>query len=151
MIDPLSAISLASAIVQFVDFSTKIIHGAREVYGSASGATEENRSLEVVVQNMRNLSSEFGSMDPSQQNEDEKALCRLAKECDILSDQIFELLQNVKPKDPNSSFQAIWAALKNKKYERQKSELERRLNGCRSQLELQLNFLTRFSPPPVFG
>ena len=143
MLDPLSAIGLASAIVQFVDFSAEIIDGAREVYGSMSGATERNRSLEVVVSQMRNLISQLSTTDSSQQSEDEKALRRLANECKILADQILDLLQKIKAKDPDSTLQAVWAALKGQKYKREMSELEGRLESCRNHLEFQLNFLTR--------
>jgi len=43
--DPLTAISLASSIVQFVDFGSKLIGGAREIYCS----TAQNATLEVVI------------------------------------------------------------------------------------------------------
>ena len=142
--DPLTAIGLASSIVQFVDFSTKLIHGAREIYDSVSGETEENRSLEAVVSEMERLSSKLLSPNNPQQTEDERALCRLAAECNILSDQILGLLEKIKPKDAKSKRQSAWAAVKNKLHEREKLELEKRLENCRSQLELQLNFLTRF-------
>lgn len=37
--DQMSAVGPASAIVQFVDFSTKLVHAANGIYQSASGAT----------------------------------------------------------------------------------------------------------------
>ncbi|KIY00632.1 uncharacterized protein Z520_03295 [Fonsecaea multimorphosa CBS 102226] len=142
MLDPLSAIGLASAIVQFVDFGAEIIQGAREVYGSMSGATERNRSLEVVVSQMSNLISKLSAQGDSQQSEDEKALGRVADECKILAKQILDLLEKIKAKDPNSTLQAVWAALKNQKYRRERQELEGRLESCRNHLEFQLNYLT---------
>lgn len=144
--DPFTAIGLASSIVQFVDFSTKLIHGAREIYDSASSDTLENRSLEAVVGEMKRLSSKLLSPGKTHQTEEEKALRRLAAECNILSNQILHLLQKIKPKDANSMRQSTWAALKNKWHEGEKLELEKRLENCRSQLELQLNFLTRSHP-----
>ena len=144
MLDPLTAIGLASAIVQFVDFSTKIFHGAQEVYESASGATEENRSLEVVVSDMKRLSSKLKATGRAQQSDDEKALCSLAEECHGLSTDLFELLQKAKPKDSKSRRQAALAALKNKRYESKKLDIEKRLESCRSQLGLQISLLTRF-------
>ena len=46
MLDPLTAISLASAIVQFVDFGSKVVRGACEIYNSTDGALQENADLE---------------------------------------------------------------------------------------------------------
>lgn len=141
--DPLTAIGLASSIVQFIDYSTKLIHGAKEIYGSATGATEENQRLENVTAEMQTLSLKLLPRQDAQQTEDERALSRLAAECKILSDQILVLLKSIKPKDLNSKRQSVWAALKSKWNEREKQELEERLKNCRSQLELQLNFLMR--------
>ncbi|KAH9204764.1 hypothetical protein DL95DRAFT_494636 [Leptodontidium sp. 2 PMI_412] len=125
--DPLTAISLASSIVQFIDYSTKLIHGAKEIYCSVTGATEENYRLENVTAEMQTLSMKLLPRQDAQQTEDEQALSRLAAECKILSDQILALLKSIKPKDFNSKRQSVWAALKS------------------NQLELQLNFLMRWS------
>lgn len=141
--DALSAIGLVSNIVQLVDFSSRIIHGAYEIYVSSTGATEENHSLEATIKEMKNFSVKLAQKDALKSGE-ERAVGRLADECRILSTQILELLEKVKPKDVSSKRQSLWAALKNKYHEKEKIELERRLDGCRSQLELQLGFLTRF-------
>ncbi|KIW91785.1 uncharacterized protein Z519_07755 [Cladophialophora bantiana CBS 173.52] len=107
------------------------------------GATERNRSLEFVVSEKINLSSKLSSTLYSQQSKDEKALGRVANECKILADQILDPLQKLKAKDPGSTLPAVWAALKNQKYKRQRLELEGRLESCRNNLEFQLSFLAR--------
>jgi hypothetical protein len=74
---------------------------------------------------------------------EDKELCNLAAECRMLSGQLVDLLEKIKPKDPKSKSQSILSALKNKVHEKEKQDLEQRLDYCRSQLELQLNFLGR--------
>jgi hypothetical protein len=149
--DPFAAIGPASSIVQFVDYSTKFINGARDIYDSASGMTEDNKSLESIVNEMKLLSSKLLPRTGGPRSEDEKALCHVAAECNILSDQILELLGKLKPKVRKSKHQSAWAAVKNKIHEREKLELEKRLGNCRSQLELQLNILNmlHFGPPVI--
>jgi len=142
--DPFTAISLAAAVVQFVDFSTKLISGAREIYTSVSGQTEENRSVESITREMTSLASKLSSAANSQQSEDEKSLYRLAGDCKIVADQILDLLNRIKPRDPRSMRQSAWSALKNKLHEKERAELESRLQNCRNQLGLQLNFIMRF-------
>jgi hypothetical protein len=39
MLDPLSALSVATAIFQFIDFSGKILKNGYELYGQSSGMT----------------------------------------------------------------------------------------------------------------
>jgi hypothetical protein len=141
--DPLTAISLASSVVQFVDYSTKVIHGAVEIYGSVSGTTEQNQRLETITGELQALSLKLVLPDGVQQSDDERALSRLAAECDIVSKQILDLLKKIKPKDLESKRQSVWAAIKSKWSDREKQELEERLNNCRSQLGLQLTFLLR--------
>lgn len=50
--DPLTALGLASNIVQFVDFASKLISQSHEIYQSADGALEDNVALEHVAKNL---------------------------------------------------------------------------------------------------
>jgi len=147
--DPMTALGLASNIVQFVDFSTKLVNAAIDIHHSVSGATKDNQSLEDIVREMEMLSVRLDPPTTCPQTDDERALCRLSADCRTLSRQILALLEKIKPKDPNSKRQSAWAAVKAKWNEKEKKELQQRLEGCRSQLELQLSFLTRFQRPPI--
>jgi hypothetical protein len=44
MLDPETAIGLASSVISFVQFAGDLISGASEVYKSASGNTAETRT-----------------------------------------------------------------------------------------------------------
>ncbi|KAF1954475.1 hypothetical protein CC80DRAFT_536667 [Byssothecium circinans] len=63
---------------------------------------------------MRSLASKLSSPATSQQSEDEKSLSRLAGECEIVADQIVDLLNKIKPKDPKSRRQSACTETKNK-------------------------------------
>jgi hypothetical protein len=141
--DPLTAIGLASAIVQFVDFSTKLIGGAREIYHSTTGSTTQNVTLGVVVIEMRAWSSKRSSPGPSSIQSEEKAICSLAKECQKLSGEILELIQKTKPKKQKSRTEAFSAAIRDKWHESDKLQLLERLENCRRQLTAQLETLDR--------
>lgn len=141
--DPFAAIGLASNIISFVDYGTKIVNGAREIYDSASGMTEESQALDSIASKMKGLSSKLLPSTGSPRSEDEEALCRIAAECNIISDKILEHLSKIKPKDSRSRRDVFFAAAKNKFREKERLELEKRLASCRSQLDLQLNVLTR--------
>jgi len=53
--DPLSALSLAGTVVQFVDFGTTLLREARGLYRSSSGALTANEELELVTTDLRAL------------------------------------------------------------------------------------------------
>ncbi len=69
--DPFSALWIASTVVQFVDFGTKILQKAKELRDSADGALAENialgeslerfRGLRVVLQDSLNDSQQVSS------------------------------------------------------------------------------------------
>lgn len=55
MLDPFTALSLAGNIVQFVDFSSKLVNEASEIY--RSGSTKANDELETVTNDLIDLTS----------------------------------------------------------------------------------------------
>lgn len=145
--DPITAVSIASTIVQFIDYSTKLVNAASDIHSSISGTSLENQNIEFVVSELKNLSLRLDPPRTGEQSDDEQALCRLAAECRILSDQILSLLGKIKPKNPKSKRQSVWSAIKTLWSDREMKELVQRLQSCRSQLELQLNFLMRSLVP----
>lgn len=50
--DPLNAVSLAASILQFVEFTAKLVNDGRQIYDSTQGATLENCDLEAVTQSL---------------------------------------------------------------------------------------------------
>ncbi|KAE9376490.1 hypothetical protein N431DRAFT_181433 [Stipitochalara longipes BDJ] len=143
MMDPLTAIGLVSNIISFIDFSLGLLSGAREIHDSLSGTLEQNRSRGAVVGEMKKFSAKLLAPDASNLAAEDKELCILATECRTLSSQLVDLLEKNKPKDPKSKSQSLLSALKNKIHEKEVQDLEQRLDYCRSQLELQLNFFGR--------
>jgi hypothetical protein len=135
--DPFTALSLAAAIVQFLDFSTKIVKGAREVYFSTTGSTEENASVELVVTEMRSWFLKLAYSDHGGTKEEE-AICTLAAECQKISGQILDLIKKTKPSSQKSEIKVLFAALRDRWHQYDKRQLQKRLNNCRRQLEVQL-------------
>ncbi|KAI1866443.1 hypothetical protein JX265_007744 [Neoarthrinium moseri] len=59
--DPLSALSAASAVVAFVDFGAKLLSRTRQLYKTASGETRENANLSIISDDLRILSDNIGA------------------------------------------------------------------------------------------
>ncbi|KAK1976115.1 hypothetical protein LZ30DRAFT_322205 [Colletotrichum cereale] len=62
--DPITAISLASNVISFIDFGTKVLSGARKV--QEAGALEDNETLESVVRQMQTFIAKL--LAPDQTN-----------------------------------------------------------------------------------
>lgn len=54
--DPFSVLGCAAAILQFVEFSVKIIGSTHEIYTSQSGAAQENIRIKEVTERVKQLS-----------------------------------------------------------------------------------------------
>lgn len=141
--DPLTAIGLASNILSFIDFSVSLFKSAKEVHDSTNGTLDDNRSRETVVREMEQLSSQLLTCQAANHSGGNEALENLARECHYTSVQLISLLQKIKPKDAGSKCDSILSALRNKLYDKDREDLEARLAQYRSQLELQLSFLSR--------
>ncbi|KAK7990193.1 hypothetical protein PG989_010508 [Apiospora arundinis] len=57
--DPFAAIGLASAIITFIDFGSKIVKISKEIHGSASGTSNANADLENLTKSMGELAMDL--------------------------------------------------------------------------------------------
>lgn len=141
--DPLTAIGLVSNILSFIDFSARLLKGAKEVYDSQHGVLEENRNRETIVREMQRMSTRMLVSESSEKANDDSTLGILAAECRGLSTELISLLEKIKPDDSGSKAQSFLSAMRNRVYNSERESLEARLNDCRAQLHLELSHLTR--------
>ena len=144
MLDPITAIGLVGNILQFIDFGCKLFEGARSIQKSAKGATAEDESLNDTLEALTTLTSKLKPDFGVPQSEDEMTLYRLAKNCQDLSVDIQDVLKRDRATNPKSMRRRILAVTKSTFHGNKKRELKRRLDDCRSQLEIQLVHLNRY-------
>ena len=141
--DPVTAIGLVSSILTFIEFSAKLISGAAEAYSSPSGLTADDQSAETVATEMQNFLRNLHPPDDSNLASNDKAICMLATECQLICEEILTLLERNRPKSRGSRRAALLAGLKSRWREVERRRLEERLRDCRFQLTLQLQHLTK--------
>lgn len=127
----IAAFSLASNVLQFVQFTSQLISTGCEIYSSANGASERNIELERVYETLgafmssletqgttRTISeTQAGIFIPAQTTENLshiRALNDLAKECAQLCHELLETIQKLKVQGgrwrPFKSFKAALEA-----------------------------------------
>jgi len=142
--DPFSALSLATSIVQFVDFATKIVHGAHQIYQTGAGAAAENADIELCASELHNLCTRLDvSKLPHPRSADDDALCRIADRCVSISKELSSLLGKIKAKNPDSKWQCMISAAKTQLKKDERDEILARLSQCRAQLDSQLSRLAQ--------
>jgi hypothetical protein len=138
--DPLSAISLASAIVQFVDFGLKIVRDTKDIYKSATGVTIENDNIEFTIGKLQTISGMLKQRTRGSPSESlDESLLSLAKRCETLSNELLELLKAVKAKSPDLKWASFIAAVRADLKKRERNEVLARLQECRQQLEVHIS------------
>ncbi|KAF5554177.1 hypothetical protein FMEXI_2163 [Fusarium mexicanum] len=143
--DPFTAIGLAGNILTFIDIGFRLVNQTKGIYDSKSNSTAENDSLSVMTTRftatMANMQSKILSGNLSK---DEIALKELVIECSSISDELQNLLAELKAKKPNSVRSSMKAALRDWSKKKEKDDLHKRLESSRQQLDLLLSTMTRF-------
>ncbi|KAF2008561.1 hypothetical protein BU24DRAFT_456109 [Aaosphaeria arxii CBS 175.79] len=141
--DPFTALTLATSIVQFVDFATKIVHGTRQIYQTGEGVAEENADIELCASELHNLCTCLDVLKlPSPRSADDDTLCRIADRCISVSIELSSLLEKVKAKDPHSKWQCMVSTVKTQLKKSERDEILARLSQFMAELDSQLSRLT---------
>jgi hypothetical protein len=140
--DPLTALSLASSVVQFIDFGLKILERGTEIKRSVDGAVAQNEAIEDTTRDLQNLlmklriqpqTSTGASLIPEQ-----VSLERLVKGCEETGSQLLTKLETLKSRS-KGRWNTIRAALISAWSEKDVQEIFERLKTY--QRELSLNVL----------
>jgi hypothetical protein len=95
--DPLTAFSLAGTIIQFIDFSSKILGGARHVYKSASGELSANEEMRVITLDIRAMVSKLQSrVQPNtaiRVTPVEEPLCSICDRVELVATELLDKLE----------------------------------------------------------
>ncbi|KAL1595199.1 hypothetical protein SLS60_009887 [Paraconiothyrium brasiliense] len=142
--DPFSALSVATSVIQFLDFATKIVHGTRQIYQTGTGAAAENADIELCASELHNLCTRLETSNlPHPRSADDDALCRIANRCVSISKELSSLLEKIKGKNPDSKWQCMISAVKTQLKKNERDDILARLSQCRAQLDSQLSRLAQ--------
>ena len=148
MLDPITALSVAGTIVQFVDFSYKIITFSTQLQKSARGALQVPEILELVANDLVKLTKKLHRLDDASESvsDEEQALIDLCKSCNSVADEIISKLRTLKmqggPRDVlgkrTKKWESFHQAIRYAWADDQLSELSRTLSGLKQALGLRV-------------
>ena len=133
--DPLTIIGLVGNIVQFVDFSGKLISKSTELYHSSEGALAANIGTETATNHLVLLNNKLKNAAITT---GDGALERLCKSCGTVADELLAALDKVKVKGKQDKWKSIRKALRSVWSKEEIMELERRLARFREELNLHI-------------
>lgn len=139
--DPVAAIGLAGNIVQFLDFSCKLLSGAKGLYNSTTGASDENKVLETVSNDLRLLNDDLTA--PSAHGAIPDSIRSLACQCKDVAIQLIEVLDDIKVKGTHRKWSSFVQALRGVWKKEQIEGLSKQLDRLRSEIQIRLQLMMR--------
>ncbi|KAK4692709.1 hypothetical protein P7C71_g4548, partial [Lecanoromycetidae sp. Uapishka_2] len=153
MLDPLTAISLASSVIQFTDFGIKLVTESIDLYRSVDRANAETSALEVKITHIRTLADQVifplkGKDDDTPASKNEEHLRELAESCKALASDLLAVLDGLKVKKspgPGRKLESLRKAVEAQiPWNKEKiASLEKKLYGLQNQMFRQIELMMR--------
>ncbi|RDW84270.1 hypothetical protein BP6252_01860 [Coleophoma cylindrospora] len=108
--EALTALSVASSVIQFVDFGSKLLSNTRKLYKSSQGVLTENVDVEIITHDLSSLTlglrrklpqnRRLGTVgsDANPASEDDEALDVLCARCVEIAEELMKRLSKLKVK-----------------------------------------------------
>lgn len=126
--DPFAPIGLASNIIGFIDFASKLVSTAQYVHNSTTGQGPGDQTLRQVTRELQRLGRDIESGIPvGQLDPNTRLLIDLCSECQDVVDDLLDLLHTLQAKDPTSKTQSAKVAFKRLWKAKEREEMEQRL------------------------
>jgi len=149
--DPLTALSVAGTIVQFVDYGTRLLSNAQELYKSSVGTLDANNELELVTTDLQALIAKLRSSVPRNDEADEgqdgpSSFEKLCDDAARVADELLGRLGKLKNrKESHKVWHSLQKAVECAWSKREINELKARLAGFREALETSVLFSIRYN------
>jgi len=100
--DPLTALSLAGTVIQFVQFVSGLLSSAAKIHDSITGSTSDGDYLESISSRLADLSGSLlnkaSGTRTTQGTDEEAAMVKAAMGCKNDCDRLVELLRKIRYK-----------------------------------------------------
>jgi hypothetical protein len=150
-LDPWTIIGLTGNIVQFIDFTSKIVSASIEIYQSASGATLSNQDAEFVADDLAALTMRLeSSLRPRgvhlALNENEQRLEDLRCRCENVAWALLVKLEKLRGKGKgDGKVKSLGKAIRNVWSKSDVEAIEKSLGDLRRELELRVLVEMKYS------
>lgn len=149
--DPISALSVASSVITFVDFAADLISATKVIFHSKEGTSTENFALENIYAQLQALSTRLGSSTSPQRSsfssqpiEDVLALRELSATCNNDCREMIDALQALKVQDKDRRlWKSVKAAFKAKLGRQKIVAIEGRLERTQRVMSLHISSILR--------
>jgi hypothetical protein len=140
--DPLTTLSVAGTVVQFVDFGSKIIRGGIEVYKSANGKLLFHEELEFITRDLTALTTKLSRplrpTNPTALTKTETALEKLCDSSNKAAEDLLLRLDKLKIEGEHRAWKSVRHAIKASWAQDEIDTVLDRLSRFKEELELHI-------------
>ena len=144
--ETLAIIGLIGNIVQFVDFSGKLISKSIQLYQSSDGALTENIGTETATNHLIQLNNK---LENGANVTGDKALHALCKSCGVVAVELLRTLDRLKVEGEKTKWKSTRKALRSLWSKEKIQGIEKQLTSFREELNLHivvdLKYVNRFT------
>jgi hypothetical protein len=142
VLDPLSAVSLAGTVLQFVEFTGKLLTNAHELLKSPEGALESNMQLEFLAADLRrisqNLRAPFHEVALGCDPKEEEDLRQVCAGCDDVATELSARLGGLKRNGTHQKWSSLQKAIKTAWTQDEVNALISRMAAYRDAIQLHI-------------
>lgn len=137
--DPLSALGLATAVIQITQFSGELIRGARHASQTADGLLLSNANIKEVAETLSSLTAQLViSRDPLALSREETLLREIGSQCQDVSASILSRLRKLQQKQSRNSWNNVSQTFTQLLSQGETNALAAKLGSIREQLDTTL-------------
>jgi len=153
VLDPLSALSVAGNVVQFIEFTSSVLSESRKTFQSGAG-TSDNNGLESVVEGLLQFSARLKLNLPKNNHgtlpEADNGLFSVLESCEGIANELLEAFQRLKLKDgPHKRWNSFRQALEGVWKREKLLGIQSRLGFLREQITLHIVSSIRWVSNPL--
>lgn len=139
--DPLTALGVASNVIQIVDFSSRLLSRTQEIYRSRDGRLQDHVRLGDAATNLLELVTDLQNIKVPrrrQQTVADRHLIHLRNECQEVAQELRGQLDRARIQGGHRKWQSVHQAIKSVYSENKITVLRSKLDGIRKQLDTVL-------------
>jgi hypothetical protein len=140
--DPVSALSVAAGVVQFVDFMFCLVSGTRAIIKSRSGLASDASTLDAIARDATGLSDALAT-SPALASFSNNTLQVLVGACKTIADNLIAVLDKLRA-DETKKWSCFVAALRTVWSQRKVNEFVDRLGKVQAQISTHMHFLLMY-------
>ena len=152
--EALSALSLASNIVQFLEFGLRVLSKGNKIYRSIDGALDENLDLEIVTNDLLVMQTKLKRTPLASNNmqltsDDVEAFNAMSESCAGVAEKLLERLNMVKVQGRFRRWNSLRQALKVVWSKKDIENMKNTLQSFRSEMQIHLLVSLRCANKPI--